>query len=305
MFDEAIEEISRGGKPEDMQRTDQLVAALQSAFQLRAQDRSAQGQDGAAAAEGSGGVEDKPRKRLMKKKEAFWEPVAQAGQVHPEGREIIGKITVKEEVKEVEAPAKGKKASVGNAGGPGGPGAPGGPGGPGGSGGPAGHPGNGSSAGAAIQGGSSGQGNSAAIVSAQDEQEPQGAEQDGKQDRETAAAAQSIRSAGLQAPGLEAAAGNAGAGQTSQDFDVRSPATGASQTLTIRDAGKLGDGPQALGTYKRLDDSPALRYASLHSRGQGLEQTAASYAQEAGERGEDPEQARRTAEKLQSTSADG
>ena len=103
---------------------------------------------------------------------------------------------------------------------------------------------------------------------------------------------------------MEKGAENYEVGEKTKDFDVRSPATGASQTLTMRDAGKLGEGEQVLGTYKRLDDSPAMRYASLHSRGQGLERTSEDYAQEAAKTGESPDKVAKSVEKLKSTTAD-
>ena len=70
-------------------------------------------------------------------------------------------------------------------------------------------------------------------------------------------------------------------------------------------AGELKGGDNVLGTYKKLDDSPALRYASLHSRGEGLENSAKRYAQEAQTNGESADQVVKNVEQLKKTTADG
>ncbi len=274
---EAIEELARVGRPEDLQRTDQLVSALQEAFQMKAGDDKRQNQQGAAGGEAP---ESKP---LEKKKTVHWEPEAQAGQIHTEGQEVIGKITIKEEVKEAEGAGQGAQAS------------------PDGSRNDGARSGNGNSNQTASAS-KNGNGGASLVAGGKDGLKAQ--EQEGKTDKEGAAAAQSLKASGLQAPGMEKGAENYEVGEKTKDFDVRSPATGASQTLTMRDAGKLGEGEQVLGTYKRLDDSPAMRYASLHSRGQGLDRTAQDFAQEAGKAGESPDKVAKSVEKLKSTTAD-
>lgn len=282
---EAIEELSRGSRPEEIHRTDQLISALQEAFQNKAGDDKRQHQQGTDPA--SQGQESQgAQKRLQKTKTVHWAPEAQAGQIH-QGPEVIGRITVKEEVKEVDAP--GRTAQTSSQGSPGGGSS------------------NSSASGNSAASGApaSSNGNRGATLVAGGKEGLKAQEQDGKLDQESAAAAQSLTAAGLQAPGMEEGVKNYEVGEKSQDFDVRSPATGASQTLTIRDAGKLGQGEQALGTYKKLDDSPAMRYVSLHSRGQGLEQTAQEYAQQAARMGEDQGQIAKNVEKLKSTTADG
>lgn len=295
---EAIEELSRGSRPEEIRRTDQLISALQEAFQNKAGDdkrQNQQGMDPAAQGEESQGQQ----KRLQKTKTVHWEPEAQAGQIH-QGPEVIGRITVKEEVKEVDAPRQAAQGSS--------QGSPsGGSSNSSGSGNSAAGSGNASGRGNATSGSASasGSGNGGATLVAGGKDGLKAQEQDGKLDKESAAAAQSLKAAGLQAPGMEKGAENYEVGEKSQDFDVRSPATGTSQTLTIREAGKLGEGGQQLGTYKRLDDSPAMRYVSLHSRGQGLEQTAKEYAQQAARMGEDPAAIAKGVERLKSTTADG
>lgn len=155
-----------------------------------------------------------------------------------------------------------------------------------------------------VAGGNSG-GNGNSTTALQGGKDSQRARDDENKDhKEGAAMAQSLRSSGLQAQGLEQGAENYEVGEKTKDFDVRSPATGASQTLTIRGAGQLGEGEQKLGSCKKLDDSPALRYASLHARGQSLEQTANSYAREAAQQGESPDQIRAGVERLKRTTPD-
>lgn len=276
---EAVEELSRGSRPEEIRRTDQLISALKEAFQNKAGDDKRESQQGASP-------DSDGNKRLEKKKTVHWEPQAQAGQIHAEGQEVIGRITIKEEVKEVDAPGQGAKASSDGSRNDG----------------ASGGSRNGNSA--AVSGSpGSGSGGPGLVAGGKDALKAQ--EQEGKTDKESAAAAQSLKASGLQAPGMEKGAENYEVGEKSKDFDVRSPATGASQTLTMREAGKLGQGEQTLGTYKRLDDSPAMRYASLHSRGQGLDRTAQDYAQEAAKLGEEPDKVAKSVEKLKSTTADG
>ncbi len=303
--DEAIEEISKSGKANEMERTDQLVSALRDAFAMQApQDQQQQQQQGQAQGDGSGeagavgGVEGaNSNKKLEKKRTTHWEPAAEAGQIHPEGREVIGKITIKEEVKEVDDPKAAAKNTGGGAGGgqSGGAGAP-----------QAGSPPTGNASGVPSVVGGVGKGQSSGNAAAQgDQKSRQKMDEDGKADKEAAAASQSLQKSGLQAPGMEQGAENYEVGEKTKDFDVRSPATGASQTLTMREAGELKGGDNVLGTYKKLDDSPALRYASLHSRGEGLENSAKRYAQEAQTNGESADQVVKNVEQLKKTTADG
>lgn len=292
--DEAIEAVSKSGKAEEMQRTDQLVSALRDAFAMQApQDQKQPQQQGQNSAEGEAGS----GKKLEKKRTTHWEPDAQAGQIHPEGREVIGKITIKEEVKEVDDPKAAAKNTGGGAGGgqSGGAGAP-----------QTGSPPTGNASGVPSTVGGVGKGQSSGNAAAKgDQKSRQQMDEDGKADKEAAAASQSLQKSGLQAPGMEQGAENYEVGEKSKDFDVRSPATGASQTLTMKDAGELKEGENSLGTYKKLDDSPALRYASLHSRGESLDNSASRYAQEAQAKGESAYQVVKNVEQLKKTTADG
>lgn len=302
--DEAIEAVSKSGKANEMERTDQLVSALRDAFAMQApqdqqQQQQQQGQNsGDGEAGGAGAVEGAGSgKKLEKKRTSHWEPGAQAGQIHPEGREVIGKITIKEEVKEVDDPKAAAKNTGGGAGGgqSGGAGAP-----------QTGSPPTGNASGVPSTVGGVGKGQSSGNAAAKgDQKSRQQMDEDGKADKEAASASQSLQKSGLQAPGMEQGAENYEVGEKSKDFDVRSPATGASQTLTMRDAGELKGGDNVLGTYKKLDDSPALRYASLHSRGEGLENSAERYAEEAQAKGESADQVVKNVEQLKKTTADG
>ena len=300
---EAIEELSRSGK--DIQRTDQLVNALKESFQAKSgqgnQNGNAQNGDGTNPVNGEGGGQ--PQKRLEKKRTTHWEPIAQENQIHAEGREVIGKITIKEEVREVQGVGESAKSSNQGAGSRGAGGDSGG--GTSGSSPQNGNSGAVSSVGGAGSGSSNGNGvQNIPVPQGKDSQKSQ--DEEGKNDKQTAAVAQNLKSAGLQAaPGMEEGAQNNEVGEKSKDFDVRSPATGASQTLTIRGAGDLGEGEQTLGTYKKLDDSPALRYASLHARGEGRDRTAERYAQAAQQMGDRPEQVQQNVEQLKKATADG
>lgn len=292
--DEAIEELSKSGKVEDIQRSDQLVSALRQAFDMNAWMKPEQeGTDAQSGNDGGtpevGGVEGPAQKQFETTETRQWDPTAAEGQIH-NGQEVIGKITVKRETKEVDAASQGGSGST-----PGGNGAPG-----------ASTPTNGSATNGKVKGGANanGSGNSAAPQANKETQKSQ--DERGKNEKEGAAMAQNLKSAGLQAGGFEnySSENAQQAGSQAEEFDVRSPATGMTQTLTIRDAGELGQGGQSLGTYKKLDDKPALKYVSLHSRGQSLEQTAQMYAQEAKKEGASQDEIVQGVEQLQKTTPD-
>jgi hypothetical protein len=302
--DEAIEEISRSGNANEIQRTDQLVSALRGAFESKTGQQGQSGagqqgdrQNGPDAVGGADGAQ--PGKKMEKKRTTHWEPASEAGQIHPEGREVIGRITIKEEVREVDDPKAAAKNTGGGSGGNSNSGSAG-------SGAPqSGSPNTGNSAGVPSTVGGVGKGQSSGNSAAKGDRESQKKmDEEGKADKEGAAASQSLKNSGLQAPGMEQGAENYEVGEKSKDFDVRSPATGASQTLTMRGAGELKDSENILGTYKRLDDSPALKYASLHSRGENLDRSAERYAQQATAQGESSDQVVKNVESLKKTTPD-
>jgi hypothetical protein len=315
--DEALEEIQRSGRPEEIQRTDQLVAALHEAFQGKARDGQApQGQNQSqaqAGPEGAGGAEAaQPKKKLEKKRTAVWDPTIQDGQIHPEGREVIGKITIKEEVREVDAPGAGAQNRGGGTGGspsaaPTGGGAA-----------QSSSPPTGNSSGAPSVVGGVGKGQSSSN-SAQSPVRNQGQEaaqgnkeaqqqidKDSEVDRQGVAMSQNLKAAGVQqTPEMEQGAKNYEVGDKTKEFDVRTAATGATQTVKVREAGELtGNGNDFLRTYKKLDDKPALKEVSLHSRGESLDKTAALYAQEAQKQGENPDQIVQDVKQLKKSSPD-
>lgn len=311
--DEALEEISKSGKAGDIERTDQLVAALQEAYQAKgaeAQQQGAgqgEGQQGgpeaAAAADGAA-----PGKKLQKKRTVMWEPSIEKGQIHPEGREVIGKITIKEEVNEVDAPNKAAKNTGGGASGGGSQ-----AGGTAQSSGPA--SGNASGVPSTVGGVGKGQssGNSAAQGSqqtaAQGNKEAQKQmDEEGEADKGMATAAANMKSAGV-APMPEMEAGGQGAGnyekgEKVKEFDARTSATGATQTVSVTPAGNLDESGGTLRYFKKLDDKPHLKAVSLHSKGESFDRNADRYAQEALNQGESPDQIVQTVEQLKKTNPD-
>ncbi len=245
---EALEEVSRSHSPEQLQRTDQLVAALQEAWKLKAeQDPARAPQQAGEAAETQGAKKEKP------KKAKYWKPLVSPGQIHTEGQEVIGKFVLKDEPNSVE------KTRPTNAQTP--------------------------------LGGSGTQGNSSA---APDEDREEAA-------RENAATAQSLKSFGLEAPRLEQ--GGAAGGGGSEEVDVHTRATGATQTVTVRPEGLMNGSPEPLRRFKRLDNSPLLKGVSL-SPSENPEETAKAYAVAAAQRGERPEQINKTVEQLRKTTPD-
>lgn len=314
---EALEELSSSGKANNINSMSELITALQENFQTRANDNH-KPNSGTGEAQAGGAAEGQsvqPQKRKEKKQTTHWEPIAQANQLHPEGHEVIGKITIKEEVREVDAageasassnqpsrrqpsasassPASGNSQAVSGVG-------------------SASASSNGNSAASASGGSDSSIGDYSSSQSSpsspndKNDKDGQKVQDDqGKQDKEGAAMAQSLKSQGLKvADDIAKGAGASSSGSSSKEFDVRSPATGASQTLTIRSAGNLEGGEAKLGTYKKLDDSPAYKYVSLHSRGQSLDDTAKEYAQQAKADGENPEQIAENTKKLKRTTPD-
>lgn len=281
---EALEEVAGSGNAEGIQRTDQLVSALMEAFGSRTSDR-----DQTQAAQGADQVENEapeaPEKKKVKTRTSVWEPTVQANQILPEGREVIGKITVKEDVREVDAPASGGKGGGAKHGGGAATGS--------------------SSNFSASAPRRASNGNSSVKPPKKSEKKPVDPEDDAKNETEGAAMAQNLKSAGLQAAGVEKGAENNEVGEKSKEFDVRTPATGASQMITVREAGELGKGSQKLGTFKRLEDKPVLKYATLHARGDSLDRVADNYAKEAARVGERPDQVEETHKKLKSDAADG
>lgn len=305
---EAIEEISRSGKAGEIERTDQLVSALREAFDVKAgqqgqrQQGAAQGDGQNGGPEGVGGVDGAgPAKKLEKKRTVMWEPSIEQGQIHPEGREVIGKITIKEDVKEVDAPGNAAKNSGGGTGG-----SPGGSGSSSGGGAQTSGPGSGNSGGVPSVVGGAGKGQSSGNSAAQGNKEAQKRmDEEGEADKGTATAVANMKAAGVQAtPEMEQGAGNYEQGEKVKEFDARTSATGATQTVSVTPAGSLDKGDGTLRHFKKLDDKPVLKAVSLHSKGESFDRTADRYAQEALAQGESPDQVVQATEQLKKTSPD-
>lgn len=120
-----------------------------------------------------------------------------------------------------------------------------------------------------------------------------------QKDKEESSAAQNLKDKGLQVKGLEQ--GNKESGEASgsgktKEFDVRGRATGRSQTLTIKDAKKLLKGERSLGTFRRLDDKPMLKYVTLEST--NTKEAAKELRKNATAAGESPEQIQQAVERL-------
>jgi hypothetical protein len=289
LSDEALEEISGSGKAAEIQRTDQLVSALREAFDAKAPQQQpqgqAEGQNDPAAADGA-----EPGKKLQKKRTVHWEPSIEQGQIHPEGREVIGKITIKEDVKEIDAPGGAAKNSSGSSSGGGAQSS---------------SPGSGNSSAVPSTVGGVGKGQSSGNSAAQGNQESQKKmDQEGEADKGMASAAANMKSAGVQpTPEMEQGAGNYEKGEKTKEFDARTSATGATQTVSVTPAGPL-EGAETLRYFKKLDDKPVLKAVSLHSRGESLDRTANRYAQEALAQGESPDQVVQGVEQLKKATPD-
>lgn len=302
--DEAIQEISRSGKAGEIERTDQLVNALREAYATKAPEAAQQGAQQGQGGNGPEGPEAvdgaSPGKKMEKKRTVMWEPSIEAGQVHPEGREVIGKITIKEDVKEVDAPGNSAKNSGGGTGGQaaGGAAASSAP--------TSSSPNTGNSSGAPSSVvGAVGKGQSSGNSAAQGNKEAQKKmDEEGEADKGTAQAAANMKSAGVAPPPeLEQGAGNYEKGEKSKEMEVRTAATGATQTVSVTPAGEMSQGG-TLRYFKKLDDKPMLKEVSLHSKGETFDRTADRYAMEAMKRGESPDQVVQQTEQLKKTTPD-
>ena len=303
--DEAIQEISGSAKAGDIERTDQLVNALREAYAGKAPDGAQQGtQHGAQQGEGGDGPEGpgaadggSPGKKMQKKRTVMWEPLIEAGQIHPEGREVIGKITIKEDVQEVDAPGNAATNSGGGSGGQagGGAGAP-----------TSSSPNSGNATAVASTVGGVGKGQSSGNSAAQGNKEVQKKmDEEGEADKGSAQAAANMKSAGVAPPPeMEQGAGNYEKGEKSKEMEVRTAATGATQTVSVTPAGDLSQGDGTLRRFKKLDDSPLLKSVSLHSKGERFDRTADMYAMEAMKQGESGDQVVQQTEALKKTNPD-
>lgn len=260
--DEALQKVAARGDAKSLTRTDQILSALRESLDSSTNNPSMQQNKKSPQAQGA------QKKKQKVETTTEWQPITQPGKIH-EGRAVIGKLKITKEVKEAPDAAQGKGGNNGaQAGGKGSSVAQ-----------PQGKNGNASAAAPSKVGnGSAG-----------------GSLKDGKRDQEGAAAAQSMKDKGLQVDGLnnmtpskgQGIEGAGGSGKT-QEFDVRRGATGRTQSLTTKSAGKLtGQGPTLLGTFRRLDDKPLLKYVTLDSK--NTEEGAQELKKKATAAGESPD----------------
>lgn len=222
------------------------------------------------------------KKKVEQKRE--WEPTAKPGQIH-EGREVIGKIRVTEEVKE----EGGNQGAVGAAG----------------------QSGASKANTQAASPSADGKGGTVQPAASSQPSKQASDSQPGVKESKEASAAQSMEKQGLKVEGAQptgqtkskqeeqSVEGAGGAGKT-KEFDVRGRAFGTTQTQTIKPAKTLQPEDKSLGTFRRLDDKPMLKYVTLHSKnGQDAEQELIKNAKKAGE---SPEAIQQAVERLRDRS---
>ena len=306
LSDEVISELGRTGKPEDLQNTDQLISAMQEAFMAKADEGATSQREGAGETQDKQGEKGGEKRKVTRTTE--WDPTAEDGEIHPDGREVIGKVKITEKTEPAEGGAQGASgAGTGEQGGSGSGSSPD----PGGQGGgvQSSSPQTGNaSANTAFQP-TSQNGNASAPTGVQSKGDSGKTEdEDNRDTKENVSMTQNMKTQGMEAPGLtdgqQGANESESGGVKTKEFDVRTSATGATQSVKVRPAGELGEGPQELRTFKALDDSPILKYATLHGKGQDLETTARNYAEEARNAGERPEDIERNVERLRSSTPD-
>lgn len=276
LSDKAVSQVSESN-PGAMNRRTQLRDSVLDKLNREILDPSSEfNQQKSKKAEQGGGK--KKKKKVKQKRE--WEPKAEAGQIH-EGREVIGKIRVTEEAQDNGGDGNTVSAA-GKAG---------------------------ASKGATQAGTTSGDGKSG-TVAATGKSQPGNTKSDNKdQDKESKeiASAQNMEKSGLQVQGMNPdgkleknqepkGVEEVGAGGKTKEYDVKGQATGVSQTLTMKPAKELQPEDKSLGTFRRLDDKPMLKYVTLESKNsQAGEQELIKKAKAAGE---SPDAIQRAVEKL-------
>jgi hypothetical protein len=273
LSDRALTQVGRS-EPGAMNRRDKLRDSLLDKLNKEIVDPNSDFNRENKKAEGGG--DNKKRKKVERKKE--WDPIAQPGQIH-EGREVIGKIRVTEEVKEEGGDGVG---AVGKAGG-----------------------GKSGSKAASPQG--DGKANAAKPTEARSSQSSADPK-DQKKEAQDASAAQNMEKSGLKVEGMDPSgqAKAKGEEQSAQgggkvgEFDVKGRAFGTTQTLTMTPAKELQPEDKSLGTFRKLDDKPMLKYVTLHSK--NTTDAAAELKKNATAAGESPEEIQRAVEKLKDKS---
>lgn len=248
----ALSQVTARNSTDSLNRRDDLMSSLMEKLNTEILNPDSEfnkqnEKKKAGKGQGQGGQK---KKQVEQKTE--WEPETKEGQIHP-GRDVIGKVRVTKEVKET--------------GGEGGSGAVGGVGQSGGS-------------KSNSKSGTPNYGKAAESKGSPNQQAGQIGKDSKDQDKEAkeVSAAKSLEKSGLKAQGLEqqgkagkskteeqsGEAGAAGAGGT-KEFEVRTRATGTSQSLTVTPPKKLQKG-EGFRTFRKLDDKPMLKYATMHKK---------------------------------------
>ena len=293
LSNKALGEVTARNSVDSMNRRDDLLSSLMNKLNTEIinpdSDFNKQNEKNKKAKGDAGG--DKKKKKQVKK-EAEWSPKTEEGQIHP-GRDVIGKVRVTEEVKETGGEGGGGVGGVGKAEG----------------------------GKANVKAGTPNYGKAAESKSAAPEQQQQGQKsgdsKDENKEAKEASAAKNLQKSGLQSQELEQEgkeesgqkskideqAGGAGASKV-KEFDVRTKATGANQSLTVTPPKKLQPG-DSFRKFRKLDDKPMLRYATLHqSKFQGGDNKEAikELKKNAQAAGESPEAIQQAVQKLKDRS---
>lgn len=101
--------------------------------------------------------------------------------------------------------------------------------------------------------------------------------------------------------GQASGGGSGSGGGKVEEFDVKGRAFGATQTLTMLPAKELKPDDKSLGTFRKLDDKPMLKYVTTHSR--DTKQAAGELKKNALAAGETPDAVRRALQMLKDRSA--
>lgn len=280
LSDKAVNQVG-GSEPGVMNRRTQLRDSVldmlnkeildpKSDFNQKKKEKAEQGGDGG-------------QKKKKVKVKSEWQPEAKPGQIH-EGREVIGKIRVTKEVKEEGGEAGGAVAAAGQAGG---------------------------AKGGAQAGAQQSDGKGQAVQPASESnagKKNSDSPKEGAKEAKEAAAAQNMEKSGLKVEGMEQggkgkekAEEQSGAGGGSvKEFDVKGRSFGTTQTLTMKPAKELQPEDKSLGTFRKLDDKPMLKYVTLHSR--NTDDAVQEMKKNASEAGESPEAIQQAAEKLRDRS---
>lgn len=246
----ALNEVSTRNSADSMNRRDDLFGSLMDKLNNEIlnpdSEFNQQNEKKKAGKSGEGGG----KKKKKVKRKAEWEPSTQDGQIHP-GRDVIGKVRVTQEVKDSGAD-KGGVGGVGKAGG--------------------------TKSGAKAGTPNYGKAQQSPAAGEQAGAKPSDSKDDNKEAKDSSAA-KNLEKSGLKAPELEQdnkrkgsgdktkidqQAGEAG-GSKVKEYDVKTRATGANQSQQVTPAKELQKGDK-FRTFRKLDDKPLLKYATLHKK---------------------------------------